>query len=200
MDDDERPAREMTPERVLALAGTAGLLLVFVVILVMVAGTVAGGDEDELTPLAAATPTPTRTPAPSPTPVPLTAGQKAARRAARDVVRDQGYEPLSLKSYKLDATLRVLVGHPSGDEDGARRAFFFVEETYVGNDVSDPSAKLFVKRAGDKQVTLAYRTWAPDDESCCPTGGPVDVRFKWDGAQLIPLDPIPPSEQRAPRQ
>ena len=58
--------------------------------------------------------------------------------------------------------------------------------------------ELRLAKQGDLQVSLAYGIYAPGDASDKPTGGPVRVRFKWDGATLAPVDPLPPPEQRTP--
>lgn len=180
----DRPA--WTPERMLAVAGTAGLLLVGLASLLMIAGT--GGEDREpqaaiATPTATATPTPTATPKPEPTPVPLTAEQRAQREAAAQIVTSRGFEPVKLRDYDPRRTLRVLLGRRT---DGYRLAFFFVGDRYIGNDAREASAKLRVRKQQDTRVTLAYGT----------TGGSVDVRFQWDGSQLQPLDLIPSAEQR----
>jgi hypothetical protein len=100
-----------------------------------------------------------------------------------------------LKDYDPRKTLRVLVGRTSS---GSHLAFFFVNGDYIGNDAQDASAKLRVAKHGDLQVTLAYGIYAPGDEQDKPTGGPVRVRFMWDGVRLAPQDPLPPPEQRTP--
>lgn len=181
----------------LAVAGVAGLLLVGLISLVMVLGALGGGDEEREAASAEATPeaTPTPTATPSPTPVPLTRAQRAQRRAAADLVRSRGFEVTRLADYNPRRTLRVLIGRTSV---GTRMAFFFVGDDYIGNDAQEPSAELKVVRSRDVRVTLAYGIYAPGDEADEPTGGPVRVRFAWDGAQLTPLDPIPPPEQRTP--
>jgi hypothetical protein len=145
----------LTPERILALAAVAGLLLVGLISLILIAGATGGDDEDQV----AAAPTATATPKPTATPK------------------------------------RVLVGRTTS---GSHLAFFFVNGDYIGNDAPDPSAKLKVARLGDLTVTLAYGIYAPGDAQDKPTGGPVKVRFKWDGTRLAPQDPLPPPDQRTP--
>ena len=188
----------LTGERALALAGLGGLLAVLVACVAMIAGAVGGGEEEEL-PVAAATatPTPTPTPTPEPTPVPLTRAQRAARAAAAEIVASRGFEVVRLRDYDPRRTLRVLIGHQSY-EPQARLAFFFVRDSYIGNDTSEASTRLKVRRRRDTRVTLSYGVYAPDDEVCCPSGGPVNVRFEWDGSSLAPLDPLPPAAQRSP--
>ena len=188
----------LTPERILALAGVGGLLLVGLISLILVFSAASGGDEEPETAAqatATATPSPTPTPEPTPTPVPLTAQQKQERQAAADIVTSRGFEVVRLRDYDPRKTLRVLIGRSTTD---TFLAFFFVNGDYIGNDAEDSSAKLRVTKKGDLQVTLAYGIYAPGDEPDTPTGGPVRVRFKWDGTRLAPQDPLPPPEQRTP--
>src|SRR4029079_16010292 len=100
-----------------------------------------------------ATPTPTPTPKPKPTPVPLTAGQREERSAAAEVVQSRGFDVVRLRDWDPKDTLRVLIGEASS----GRMAFFFVNGDYIGNDSSDPSARLSVRRTSDLTVTLRYR-------------------------------------------
>lgn len=183
----------LTFERALALAGLLGLLIVGISIVSLIAS--AGGDEPERE-VAAATPTPTRTPSPTPTPtptpVPLTPEQKAERRAAAEQVRNQGYEPVSLRAYHPDQTLRVLLGEPSDATQAAgvpegRRAFFFVGDQSIGTDTIDVSSDLKIARQTDRSVTLVYGL---------DTGEDARIRFVWDGTALTPRTPIPPVDQR----
>ena len=188
----------LTPERILALAGVAGLLLIGLISFILVVGAAGGVDDEQEVasePTATATPSPTPTPKPTPTPVPLTPEQKAERQAAAEVVASRGFEVVRLKDYDPRKTLRVLIGRTTS---GSHLAFFFVNGDYIGNDATDPSAKLRVARRGDLAVTLAYGIYAPGDAPDAPSGGPVRVRFTWDGTRLAPQDPLPPPEQRTP--
>lgn len=172
------PPAQITRERALAVAGVAGLLLVGLTCLVMIASAFSGDGDSATTPaapVATSTPKPTPTPKPRPTPVPLTAAQRAARQAAADLVVSKGFTPVRLRDYDPRRKLRVLIGE---DASGGRLAFFFVDDAYIGNDRTTSSETLRVKRAGDVQVTLTY-------------AGGIDVRFKWDGVRLAPQDPLP---------
>ena len=168
---------ERTRRRALAVAGAAGLLIVGLATLIMVASAFKGDDAPDgaAEQAATATPSPVATPTPKPTPVPLTADQRAARRTAADLVRSKGFEVVRLTDYDPRRKLRVLIGEEPG---GGRMAFFFVDDTYIGNDRTVLAEKLKVKRAGNIQVTLTY-------------GGGTDVRFKWEGSRLVPQDPLP---------
>jgi hypothetical protein len=122
----------------------------------------------------------------------LTRAQRRERARAADVLRDQGYRPLSLSTYEPAHTLRVLVGRG----DAGQRAFFFVRGRYVGTDGAIDSYRVRVVRSGERTVTLSYRLYSKDDEPCCPTGGSARVRFRWDGSALKPLTPVPAASLR----
>src|SRR3954469_15631423 len=186
----------LTPERMLALAGVAGLLIVGLVSVILILG--AGGDDEEpvaSAPVATATPKPTATAKPKPTPVPLTPEQKQERRAAADVVTSRGFSVVRLKDYDPRKTLRVLIGRTTS---GSHLAFFFVNGDYIGNDSQDPSARLKLAKQSDLTVTLAYGIFQPGDQPGKPTGTPVKVRFTWDGSRLTPEDQLPLPQQRTP--
>jgi hypothetical protein len=122
----------------------------------------------------------------------LTRAQRRARAAAVATLGDLGYRPVSLKTYKPDNVLRVLIGKG----EGGKRAFFFAGTKYLGNDAADDSTALEVVRAGNRSVALSYRLFAEKDRPCCPTGAKVRVLFRWDGETLAPQTAIPPSAQR----
>lgn len=168
---------ETNRQRALAVAGVAGLMIVGLIMLVMIASAFDGDDEPEVAagPAATSTPEPTPTARPKPTPVPLTPDQRAARKTAAQLVESKGFEVVRLRDYDPRRKLRVLIGE---DTAGGRLAFFFVDDTYIGNDRTSSSPELKVKRAGNIQVTLTY-------------GGDTDVRFRWNGSALEPQDPLP---------
>ena len=192
--------RDRTPERVLALAGVGGLLLVFIVTLVLIARAGGGSAEETAatataTATATRTATPTATAKPKPTPVPLTAAQRAERDQAAAIVKSRGFTVTRLRDWDPDDTLRVLIGKTSS---GGRLAFFFVQGDYIGNDSSDVSAYLRVKRTADLTATLTYEVAQPSTTGGDPTTSKLDVRFTWDGSRLNPDQELPPASQRAP--
>jgi hypothetical protein len=124
--------------------------------------------------------------------------QRAQRRAAVAEVRAAGYEPVELAAYKPGPTLRVLVGRPRQGMTPGLRAFFFVKGRSIGNDALTGSLKLDVGRQRDREVTLVYGLFAAGDKPCCPSGGDADVRFRWNGDELTPREPIPAESRRIP--
>jgi hypothetical protein len=128
----------------------------------------------------------------TPTAPALTRAQRRQRAAATGVLRDRGYRPVRLAAYDPSHTLRVLIGRG----DGGQRAFFFVRGRFIGNDALTDSARVRLVGTGDRWATLSYRLFSPGDEACCPKGGTVRVRFRWDGKALDPDNAIPPASSR----
>ena len=189
-----RPPRDPAKERALAFAGVGALLVALVLCIAWISGA-SGSDDDESAGQQAAQPTAQATPTakPKPTPIPLTADEKAERQAALDVLTSREMEPVKLSDWDPRDTLRVLIGVTS---DGGKMAFFFVNGDYVGNDASEVSGSLKVKRTDDLTTTLRYGTFQAGDRPGKPSGEPVDVAFTWDGTALSPETTVPPLEQR----
>jgi hypothetical protein len=87
----------------------------------------------------------------------------------------------------------VLIGRTTED---AKLAFFFVDGTYLGNDSTELSSKLKVKRTNDLEVTLQYGIYQTGDESGKPTGEPITVTFRYEGGIVEPVEALPAPEQR----
>lgn len=185
----------LSVERGLALLGLLGLFLVAGICVSLVTQAAGEEDESDATPGASATATPTREskPKPKPKPTPLTAQERAQRSAAAQLVRGQGFDPVSRKAYHPDQTLRVMLGESSTGSRSSgvaagRRAFFFVGDSFIQSDAQEPSAKLRIVRQTENTVTLGYGL---------TSGGEARVRFEWDGSALGPQRPVPPAAQRA---
>lgn len=68
---------------------------------------------------------------------------------------------------------------------------FFADGRYLGTGTSEAYAYTSVAGATDTSVTAQYR-WLTDDEPfCCPTGGPADITYTWDGSQIVMQQPLP---------
>jgi hypothetical protein len=121
---------------------------------------------------------------------PESRGQALA--AAVATVERQGYRPDDVSEYHPGHTLRVLTAtrtDPSGGHE--QRAFFFVDERFIGTDASEPSASLKVLSQGETRLTLGYGLYRSGDSLCCPSGE-ASVRFQLNDGRLQALDPIPP--------
>jgi hypothetical protein len=113
--------------------------------------------------------------------------------AAAVIVTAHGYTPTDITDYHPNQTLRVLIGTRTGSADGyAQRAFFFLDNHYLGTDTSEPSASIHVVSQSDTEVTLAYALYRAHDSLCCPSGGQATVHFQLNDGQLVPLEQIPP--------
>jgi hypothetical protein len=191
---NRRPPRDAAKERALAFAGVGALLVALVLCIAWITGASGGDDEGAGEQQAAeATPQATATPKPKPTAVPLSADEKAERQVALEVLASRDMEPTRLRDWDPNDTLRVLVGETT---DGGKMAFFFVNGDYVGNDTSEVSGSLKVKRTDDLTTTLRYGTFVAGDRPGKPSGEPVDVAFTWDGTALSPETEVPPLDQR----
>jgi LppP/LprE lipoprotein len=180
--------------RLLAALGTAAVLAVGAVAASMVLS--AGGDDEGV-----ATAAPRATPTAKPGKrerrgSKLTPEQRAQRGRAVAELRRQGYAPVSLADYKVDHLLRVLIGKPVGDTPPGLRAFFFVDDEYIGLDATSPSGKLRPGRQLEREITLVYTLYEDGDRACCPQGGDTRVHFRWNGEALEPREPIPPDSER----
>jgi LppP/LprE lipoprotein len=128
-----------------------------------------------------------------------TKAQRLALKNAVAVVRQKGYTTIKQSDYDPKATLRVLIGRPVGDSAGGHRAFFFMKETFLGNDATNPSTRLTVAKAGKSTVTLSYGVYASGDAAGAPSGR-KKVRFRLEGTSIHALDTIPLDSARFQRQ
>ena len=180
--------------RVLGVLGTAVVLAVGVVTATMI---VSGDDDEVVSAAPAATPTP-EPKQPEKQKSRLTTRQREERRRAVDEVRRQGYTPVSLADYKVDHLLRVLIGKPVGTTPPGLRAFFFVDDEYIGQDTTSPSGKLRAGRQLEREITLVYTLYEDGDRTCCPKGDDERVHFRWTGEALEPREDIPLDSERLP--
>jgi hypothetical protein len=117
-----------------------------------------------------------------------------ALSAATALLGSQGFTPTNTSDYHPSQTLRVLIGRGPGSAGAyQQRAFFFVDDHYIGTDASEASGALRVVEQSDTEATLAYGLYRKGDSACCPSGGQATVRFQLNNGQLMPLDPIPPA-------
>lgn len=191
-----RPRPEArTPARVLAVAGLIGMLVVLVFAIALMGGAAGddSGEQEAEAPEVTATAEVTKTPKPTPTVVPLTAEERAARQEAIDLVASRGFEVLDKADWNPDDTLQVLIGETT---EGAKLAFFFVDGTYLGNDSTELSSKIKVKRTDDVAVVLQYGIYADGDKPGKPTGAPIEVTFRYEAGVVEPVNALPAPEDR----
>jgi hypothetical protein len=101
--------------------------------------------------------------------------------------------------YGSGDPLHVLIGVQAGSADGMeQRAFFFLGGRYLGNDASGQSADVSLAWRDADTIALSYTLYRPNDPQCCSTGGSKVVRYRWNGTQLVALDPIPSANISAP--
>ena len=116
-------------------------------------------------------------------------------KAAIELIKQKGFTVYNSSSYDPSSPFNVLVGMCTGSADGyCNKAFFFYKGKYVGTDTEEPSIDVGLKWAGGDTIALEYILYRKDDSLCCSTAGAALVRFKWDGAKLKALDPIPTSD------
>jgi hypothetical protein len=114
-------------------------------------------------------------------------------------VAAKGYLVADAASYNPAGQLHVLTGFqvPTADAHN-QNAFFFADSAqFLGTDTADTSADIGVGEVTSNTVTILYTLYNPDDPMCCPTAGTGTVRFSYDGANVTPLDPIPPADFNA---
>ncbi|MFE0023445.1 LppP/LprE family lipoprotein [Amycolatopsis sp. NPDC059021] len=152
-------------------------------------------------------PTPATTTVPPPPPPPPTTTVTATApaepvndlAAAEKLVRGKGYRPVPNTTWQPVYGLHVIVAVLAETGDGYdQRAFFFHDSRgYLGTDTSGASAGVAEVWATDDTVALTYSLYHVGDPQCCPTAGAATVRYFWNGARLVPLDPIPSDDSRA---
>jgi len=122
-----------------------------------------------------------------------TKAERESTKAAVAIVRQKGFTTLKQSDYDPKATFRVLIGRPVGDSAGGNRAFFFMKDTFLGNDALSPSTKLTVARTGKVTVTLSYGVYESGD----PAGQPSarkKVRFRLEGTRIHALEGLVESD------
>ncbi|MFF1555576.1 LppP/LprE family lipoprotein [Rhodococcus erythropolis] len=113
-----------------------------------------------------------------------------------DAVRS--LEPFSGQSWRATsagAPCSTLVW-VTADVEGATgssptHVLFFAGGEYLGTATANPTAFTQVVGGNDFTVKVQYKWLRPGDATANPTGGPVVVRYMWDGASVQMLDPLP---------
>ena len=123
----------------------------------------------------------------------------SAVSAAVAVVTDRGYTPLDTNDYMQSAPggLHVIIAKKTGSAGShEQRAFFFARDRFVRMDLATPSAAIKLAWRNAATIALSYGVYKPTDGVCCPSGGSMIVRYHWNGAHVLVLDPVPPTAAR----
>lgn len=88
-------------------------------------------------------------------------------------------------------TLMWLVVVGGNSAAAPEHVLFFAEDRYLGTGTSEAYAYTSVASATDTTVTVQYRWLAGDEPFCCPTGGPAEVTYEWDGSQIVMGQSLP---------
>jgi hypothetical protein len=104
------------------------------------------------------------------------------------VERRDGFQLVDGGAWDPDATLNAVVGRRASD--GRSHVFLFVEgRGFIGTDTYAPSRHgLAVSPRAADMVVVVYEV--VDDAGVA--AGTVEVRYRWQGEELAPLDEIPP--------
>lgn len=69
---------------------------------------------------------------------------------------------------------------------------FFGNGVYLGTATAAPYSFTSVATQTADTITVNYRWLVADEAFAAPEGGPVAIRYQWDGSSVIMLDTLPP--------
>ncbi|KZF10961.1 hypothetical protein A2J03_20355 [Rhodococcus sp. EPR-157] len=69
---------------------------------------------------------------------------------------------------------------------------FFDDGVYLGTATAEPYSFSSVVDQSFDTVTVNYRWLVGDEAFAAPEGGPVAIRYRWNGSQVTMLDALPP--------
>lgn len=87
------------------------------------------------------------------------------------------------------ATLGVVAATPFGPADFPGTYYYFFANGYPAGleFFSHPRGGMAID---GRTYSVTYEGDRPGDGNCCPSGGRLTVRLRWDGASLVALDPL----------
>ena len=85
-----------------------------------------------------------------------------------------------------------IYGDCGGGDGHDQRIWFFRGSHFVGHDDRRSSADIIGSWRDLNTLDFLYVLYRPTDAMCCPTGGAVSVRYRWNGKKVVRLDPLPP--------
>lgn len=123
------------------------------------------------------------------------AGSKDLRAAERYVARH--CHKGSVQSHSMWVTdpsfhFNAIYGDCGGGDGRDQRIWFFHNADFVGNDAKRSSGDIIGSWGDLDTLAFLYVLYRPTDAMCCPTGGAVSVRYRWNGKRVVRLDPLPP--------
>jgi len=89
-------------------------------------------------------------------------------------------------------TFNPIYGDCGGGDGHEQRIWFFHGSHFVGHDDKRSSADIIGSWRDLNTLDFLYVLYRPTDAMCCPTGGAVSVRYRWNGKKVVRLDPLPP--------
>jgi hypothetical protein len=91
------------------------------------------------------------------------------------------------KEFKFNA----LYGDCGGGDGHDQRIWFFRDSHFVGHDDKQSSGEIIGSWRNLNTLAFLYVLYRPTDAMCCPSGGAVSVRYRWNGKKIVRLDPLP---------
>jgi hypothetical protein len=125
---------------------------------------------------------------------PLTAADVQALIEAAPAPYDSHWTA-DLSTYDPGVELSAVVASLWGATVSSPQQVFFF---HLGRPVDlpvDPRSGVEIAAVEGDTVTLTYAHYEPSDPSCCPSLPDYRVRVRWDGRDLVVLDPVPPADQ-----
>lgn len=113
-------------------------------------------------------------------------------------MRSRGFTPRDINDLIMPPVdgLHVIIATATQSADGhTQQAFFFVNGRFLRTDAS-PSAGIQLAWRNNATIALSYAVYKRNEPMCCPSGGSMIVRYRWNGTQLQALDPMPSATAR----
>ena len=116
----------------------------------------------------------------------------AAERYAAHHCRRGSVRSHSMWIMDKEFRFNALYGDCGGGDGHDQRIWFFRGSHFVGHDDKQSSAEIIGSWRDLDTLAFLYVLYRPADAMCCPTGGAVSVRYRWNGMKVVGLDPLPP--------
>ncbi len=103
-----------------------------------------------------------------------------------------GEREISTQGWVREFGFNALYGNCRAGDGGDEHVWFFDHGRFVGTDAPNSSHYIVETWRDDKTIAFLYVLYRPSDPACCPAGGGMSVRFRWNGTRVIRMDPLPP--------